>query len=356
MCRRTALAERNLESDARAPAHLGLDLEIGPHGGGPLAHPQQPQAGPGIPEVVGLETPPIILDAQDESIALGGGRELDPFRPAVAHRVGEGLLCDPVGGQRQIERKALDSLEGEVHEVGRAALPNVGPERGFEPDVLELGRPQPPGDPPYAVGDVVELLPEPAEFGHPFLFARGTLGEPRPQDEGRQALRGVVVQLARDPPPLFFGGSHGVGAKVSQAAAFRQVADHGHDQEGPLPFQGAQRDLDGYPRTVFAQALKLHADAHGSATRRFLECPAVVPVAFADFGGDQSLHLDPDQLARPVSEEPGSLRIRFPDPAVRIHEEDAVGCVLEDGAVRVRPAVGKIPTVGSGSSRLPPGA
>src|SRR5262249_53950793 len=83
--------------DSRARAVRGTDLETAPEGLDPLAHGGEAEA-----RAIPVEARAVVLDRQAPSAVVAQQPNLRGARLRMAADIGEGLLRDPVQGQRAL--------------------------------------------------------------------------------------------------------------------------------------------------------------------------------------------------------------------------------------------------------------
>ena len=252
----------------------------------------------------------------------------------MAPGVREGLLDDSV--QSELGRTAhvvSHRVDVGVH-VEHAGLPegsDVGPEGVTEPELLELRGPQAAGHPPNLVRGVDDLLPDLLEerVSCRVVGLEGELAQT--QDQRRQALRRVVVQLARDALALLLRGPEGALGEVLEPAHRHDVSDAANDLDfsvrvGP----GAEADLDREFAPVPAAAVEVQACPHGPGVRLAhvrRAMPLVPPVQRL---GQQRLDGHADELLAGPPEEVLHAPVRNANGAVGPDDDAAVGRGVED--------------------------
>src|SRR5260370_29567231 len=125
---------------------------------------------------------------------------------------------------------------------------------------------------------------------------------------------------------------HGIGCGLEQATelclgflAYRDVANGARDKRAPFGLQGAQADLDGEFRAVFAQTVQFQPRAHRTNARVGEERRPMRGMVAAKSLRDEDLHPLPDELITVVAKELLSLRVHQLNTAVASHDHYCIG-------------------------------
>ncbi len=114
--------------------------------------------------------------------------------------------------------------------------------------------------------------------------------------------------------------------------ALRDVADRAGDKDAFLGFERAQADLDREFLAILAPAVELEAHAHRPHARVGEETVAMSWVQASIALGQQQLDGLLEKLGARIAEESLGLRVDEHDAARAVHDDDRVGCRLEEPA------------------------
>ena len=162
----------------------------------------------------------VVAHGQNDAaivVRLEGDHDLASLR--VAHDVGEALLGDAVddqlllGGEREVAGEP--SLDLEPRPLGDRRA--KGQQRALEPELVERLGAESAGDQPDLFRRLTRSFAEPDDVFADFL---GSAPRERlaTQDQPRQELADLVVQLPRDAPPLGFLGGQSAAPAVAPLA------------------------------------------------------------------------------------------------------------------------------------------
>jgi hypothetical protein len=197
---------------------------------------------------------------------------LDPPRPAVPQRVGDPFLHDPVERQLRLRRlQPAHPLDLDLHRDGGslrgAARGTRWPGRDPARPALAASAPartdaaRPPSPPAPAA-------PPPAPRPSP-SHRRHAPGQPQPHQDRRQALRRVVVQLQRDPPPLLLRRVQRPRRHFPQPTpVVQQPVQHGVRRRREPRISWSASGDSGHPRV---QVPRLHRSAVRFSSRSGLQ-------------------------------------------------------------------------------------